>query len=177
MGVYIRVKKPIKFIMTEEDYNKSSREEQRLVDNTENVFPLYTLGFEPIEHLTQFQWGYWECETPTSISISVPYSTWGEFRTMLANLVDEKYTHYMQWLNNETFAQKPFNEIINFADNEGCFDYKICEELIKDFEQYYDKAKKKLSENVENEWKWHIYTKIMQIIKDCIKCKGVVYYS
>ena len=82
----------------------------------------------------------------------------------------------MQWLNNETFAQKPFNEIINFADNEGCFDYKICEELIKDFEQYYDKAKEKLSENVENEWKWHIYTKIMQIIKDCIKCKGVVYY-
>ena len=57
MGVYIRVKKPIKFIMTEEEYNNSSSEEQRLVDNTENVFPLYTLGFEPIEHLTQFQWG------------------------------------------------------------------------------------------------------------------------
>ena len=77
MGVYIRVKKPIKFIMTEEDYKKSSLEEQRLVDYTEKVFPLYTLNFEPIKHLSQFQWGYWECETPTSISISVAYSTWG----------------------------------------------------------------------------------------------------
>lgn len=57
MGVYIRVKKPIKFIMTEEDYKKFSREEQKLVDNTESVFPLYTLDFEPIKHLSQFQWG------------------------------------------------------------------------------------------------------------------------
>ena len=41
MGVDIRVKKPIKFIMTEEEYNNSSSEEQKLVDDTENVF-VYT---------------------------------------------------------------------------------------------------------------------------------------
>lgn len=177
MGVYIRAKKPIKFLMTEEEYNNSSSEEQKVIYDNDKAFCLYTLkGFEPTEHLTQFQWGYWECETPTDNGISLPYSTWGSFRTLLASLVDENYTSHNYWLDNGTFADKPFYEIINFADNEGCFDYKICEELIKDFEQFYDKAQE-LYNKKDTEWNWYLYKSVMQIIQDCIECKGVVYYS
>lgn len=176
MGVYIRTIKPTKFLLSFEDEKKCIENNDYSIIDSDNSYPLYCLeGFEPTQHLTQFDWGYWECEQPTDNEISVPYSTWGQFRLCLAKLVDNKLSSTDYWYN-KTLVDKPFFEIINFADNEGAFDYLICEELVKDFEEYYDKAKE-LYDNEENQHWWYMYQNILNIIKDCIECKGVVYYS
>lgn len=67
-------------------------------------------------------------------------------------------------------------EIIHFADNEGCFDWLICQELIKDFEKYYDRAKSLLDNSLEDFY-WQLYTDTMQVLRDCIVCQGVVLYD
>lgn len=174
MGVYIRSIKPTKFLNTFEDVNAQNEEV------VANAFPLYCLGgFEPTKHLTQFQWGYWECESGGKSMVNVPYSMWGAFRDFLAYLVDESYKSEDFWHNsNDEFVNKPFYELINFADNEGAFDYTICEELLKDFTEYYDKAHQLYDNNVEEmQLSWDCYNNIMNVIKECVECKGVVYFS
>lgn len=156
MGVVIRAFKPYKFICEDlESYPLLNPHKGWLK-------PLYCLGgFEPIQHLTQFEWGWWLCEQIGESEVYCSYGTWGVFRNLLRMISD---------------SEDSFAEIIHFADNEGCFDWLICQELIKDFEEYYDKAKQQL-EYIDTGFYWDLYQDTMQVLRDCIDCKGVVIYD
>ena len=55
------------------------------------------------------------------------------------------YSHFRSQLDNLsplTGKGTPFNEVIDFADNEGCIDWETSAKLYRDFVDFHDKAMK-----------------------------------
>jgi hypothetical protein len=68
------------------------------------------------------------------------YSTHGEFRGYLLKLIrmnglvkDDGNPDYSFPGFDNLIKGLPFEELINFADNEGCLDWECCEKLYQDF--------------------------------------------
>ncbi|MGL6217484.1 MAG: hypothetical protein ACRC36_05570 [Lacrimispora sphenoides] len=73
--------------------------------------------------------------------------TWGDIvHTRIGS-----YSSYNGWRDvlEEFRTNKDFEELIEFADNEGVIGYVVAEKLAKDFEKNLDKAKK-FSDNLDN---------------------------
>lgn len=168
MGVVIRAIRPKEYVC---DSNTELTEEQEWDDT---IKPIYTLDFSPIEHLTQFKEGWWHCDCGTAAAhLDMPYSTFNRFRFAICETIHGDYEEY----TDRVFEGKEpcdgvFAELLCFADNEGCFDYVIAEKLLKDFEDYRDKVYPTL-----NERHAYFYDTYTQILKECVRCKGVVFYS
>lgn len=127
-----------------------------------------------IDHLSKFEEGYyvvedWFCDDKKPY-ISISYSTYNDFRNQICNMangVDDSDV----WCNYGWYEGKPFVEMVNFTDCDGSFDYVIAEKLLKDFESFRDKAKETLGE-----WFFGIYQSYIEILKQCVDCKGIVRY-
>lgn len=79
--------------------------------------------------------------------VSYPYSFHNRFRKELFKMVikNEGFHKVGHWLNVESGSFFPFCELLDFADNDGCLDWSICEELHEQFEDWLQRANEFLS--------------------------------
>lgn len=161
MGVSIRALKPTEYVA------------EITADYIDGCRPIYTLDFSPIKHLTRFKEGWYKYEASGKANLSISCSTLNDFRRVLCGQVHGDWDDYC--LKVET-GEEPdngaFAEFLYFADNEGCFDYSIAEKLFKDFEKYRDKIYPTL-----HKWYRWCYDVYYHILRECVECRGVVYYS
>lgn len=163
MGLNINVKKPVRFLGTE-------RPDDEEMDYT----CLYTLGFEPINHLQAYERGYWECERSGDAEYDSPYSTFNDLREAITFVVYGcDYKEYVRQLETGGREFKgPFVEMLWFADNEGTFDYIIAGKLLSDFLNWSNK----IVSVIDRDFLKECYTNYIDILKECVVCKGVVDY-
>lgn len=132
---------------------------------------IYSLDFYPIMHLTKFEEGYYKTERlEKSVTLDLSYTTYNRFRLAICNMVHH-VTPSVIWTLIKLMKGKPFVELINFGDNEGCFDYIVAEKLYNDFVTYRDRAEKDIPEFYD------CYCTYMKILENAVKCKGIVQYS
>lgn len=79
-----------------------------------------------------------------SVGLSYPYSMHNEFRDQLCRLIGFNSRDWRQ--DNKIPENTPFYEFFEFADNDGCIDWKTSEELYKDFKFYEILAINKLAQ-------------------------------
>ena len=154
MGLVIKVLKPI----------------QKTDANNEDALHIYTLDFSPIEHLSKFDEDYYECEEIEAPRFHWPYGTYGEFRRKVCSMALVVAIENV-WEDVEKYINAPFIEFINFADNEGCFDYAVAEKLYKDFLDLLNEAESCLKGPI-----LHMYKTYMEILRIAAENKAVVYY-
>ena len=131
---------------------------------------IFSMNFHPIHHLTKFEDGFYETEYLYSPEFSMPYSCYNDFRRKISIMV-HGVNPVVIWDNIDDYVGKHFVEFINFADNEGSFDYVVADKLYKDFSEFKEKAKKDIPEY------YNSYCNYMEILKAASENKGVVYYS
>jgi hypothetical protein len=79
----------------------------------------------------------YEAEEVDSV-YSAPYSAYGRWREQLARLSGWNTPEHV-W-NARPPAVGPFVELINFADDEGCFGPSVCAKLARDFAELQPKV-------------------------------------
>lgn len=131
---------------------------------------VFSMNFLPIHHLTKFEEGVYDTEYLDSPDFSMSYGVYNRFREQICLM-----THGVMpdtiWSNINEWIGKPFIEFINFADNEGSFDYVIAEKLYKDFSDFKEKAKQVIPDYYND------YCIYMNILKVVVDNKGIIYYS
>lgn len=162
MSVFISALKVKEFLGKE--YNKSIEKQDS------NITYIYSLDFRPITHLSEFATGYYHTEHTEEMKyMELSYGTYNRFRQAICNMAHNTMPSFI-WKLINVMKGKPFVELINFADNEGCFDYKVAEKLYRDFTDYKERAEREIPEF------YHCYCTYMEILKDAIKYKGIVEY-
>lgn len=136
----------------------------------EGVRRIFSMNFLPIHHLTKFEEGVYNTEYLDSPDFSMSYGTYNRFREQVCLMVHGVMPSAI-WGNINKWVGKPFVEFINFADNEGSFDYSIAEKLYKDFSDFKEKAKLAIPD-----W-YNSYCAYIGILKAVADNKGVIYYS
>lgn len=131
---------------------------------------IFSMDFLPIHHLTKFEEGVYDTEYLDSPGFSMSYGGYNRFREQIS-LMAHGVMPDVIWRNINKWVGKPFIEFINFADNEGSFDYLIAEKLYKDFSDFKEKAKQ-----VIPDW-YNSYCIYMDILKAAVANQGVVHYS
>lgn len=131
---------------------------------------IFSMNFLPIEHLTKFQEGVYETEYLDTPDFSMSYGGYNRFREQICLMVHGVRPSVI-WNNINEWINKPFVEFVNFADNEGSFDYLIAEKLYKDFSDFKEKAKEVIPDC------YNSYCAYMDILKAIADNKGVIYYS
>lgn len=162
MGVDISALKVKKYL--DKEYTKEIEEKY---DDTRYIF---NLDFLPIHHLTKFKEGVYNIEYLNNPNLSMSYHGYNCFREQVC-LMAHGVMPGVIWNNINEWVGKPFVEFINFADNEGSFDYVIAEKLYKDFSDFKEKAKQVIPDN------YNSYCVYMDILKAAVDNRGVVYYS
>lgn len=166
MGVSIRAIKPTEFIA---DRNTELTDEQW----GSGAQYIYTLDFSPIKHLTMFNEGFWTCLDMGETELDKSYGGYGRFRKAVCSPIHGDYDEYVEKVENGSEpCNGAFAEFLCFADNEGCFDYAIAKKLLKDFEDYRDMVYPTLESGHQYD-----YDQYTQILRECVECEGVVYYS
>jgi len=87
------------------------------------------------------QSGYYNVTGDASQGVG-PYSYYNSFRDALAEMLGYESARFV-WQNYAQCKGKPFVELINFADNEGCIGPKTCAKLARDFSVFYSAAESK----------------------------------
>lgn len=162
MGLDINVRKPTKFLGTQEP------------ENFDDWTYVYSLDFSPIKHLTKFQVGYWEAEYYHEPRFSMTYGGFSrDFRESICQaMYDKNYDATLEAMENGGIAfDAPFAEMLYFADNEGCFDYVIAEKLLKDFRDNADRILPTMDGYLQNK-----YIEYIEVLEKCVEVKGVVDY-
>lgn len=131
---------------------------------------IFSMNFLPIHHLTKFEEGVYDTEYLDSPDFSMSYSGYNRFREQICLMVHGIMPNEI-WGDINEWVGKSFVEFINFADNEGSFDYLIAEKLYKDFSDFKEKAKQAMPD-----W-YNSYCAYMNILKAVSDNKGVIYYS
>lgn len=166
MGLDIRVKKPINYIGKERPEENDSR----------NWSCIFSLGFPPINHLSQFEEGYWEIENYCSDEIlQISYGGFNTFRGYITQYLYGPQMDYKTWCRNVDTIQEEkdaFKEMLHFADNEGSFDYVIATKLLKDFREHRDAILSSIPEKFYREY----YDGYSLMLEKVVECKGVIYY-
>lgn len=166
MGVSIRAIKPIEFIA---DLNTELSDEQW----DSGAKSIYTLDFSPIKHLTKFKEGVYKCLDICDTSLDLAYSGYGRFRKAVCAPIHGDWEEYLEKIDNGSEpCNGAFAEFLYFADNEGCFDYAIAGKLLKDFKDYRDIVYPTLNSDHQSD-----YNQYTQILRECVACGGVVFYS
>lgn len=143
---------------------------EEIEENYPNADRIFSLDFAPIEHLTKIKEGIYETEYIDIEPFRMSYITYGVFRKKICAMAHKVDCNEI-WDNIDEWIGKPFVEFIDFADNEGSFDYVIAEKLYKDFEQFKKIAKDKIP-GFYNE-----YYQYMDILKAVAENKGVIFYD
>ena len=121
-----------------EDFKKTDKEDFE-------GFKAYTLdGFEDRIKNLEFGQNY-EAKCVSRLP-NVPYSYHNKFRKALAKLAGTDCKTV--WANPDKYANIPFFELIEFADNEGCMDWEVTANLAKDFKDLHHKAKEVFSKEM-----------------------------
>ena len=147
------------------------RDESEEIWDNDNIKVVFSLNFSPIKHLVAITKGLYEAEYLDAPDFGMSYSSYNIFREAICNMAHKCNCEEI-WCNIENWIGKPFIEFINFADNDGSFDYVIAEKLYKDFESHLDTAKSELHRDHFDSYK--TYMEILKIVSDN---KGVIYYS
>lgn len=116
--------------------------------------------------------------------VSYPYSAHYNFRVyllQLSNQVDyltepnsqSRHIKDIKW--DSLVPDKPFYELINFSDCEGCFDWEISEKLLTDFKKYELDSKNKGNENPLDRFHYH-YEDWIRLLELSVEHKGVVVF-
>jgi len=143
----------------------------------DNVVYIFTLNFKPVKHLTQFEEGFYEIEEELKIpDFHLSYSGYNYFRNEICKMALGVEASEV-WKNIEEYLDKPFVEFINFADNEGSYDYIVAEKLLKDFTDYQEKAKEIFNKKNGLDFYYNEYLKYIDILKEVVKDKGIVFYT
>lgn len=146
-----------------ENYNEEIEEKYPDADY------IFSLDFLPIKHLTKFKEGIYETESLDGDPFRMSYGSYGNFRNKICLMANNVECNEI-WDNIDEWIGKPFIEFINFADNEGSFDYVIAEKLHKDFEQFKEIAKNEIPGFYDE------YCDYMNVLKIVAENKGVVFY-
>ena len=162
MGVSVYALKIKQFICKEYDSN---------LDDNENARCIFSLDFKLIIHLSQFPEGYYDTQFLNAPDFDMGYGGYNHFRQKICLMV-HGVTPDDIWDNIDKWLGKPFIEFINFADNEGSFDFVIAEKLYKNFSDFKEKAEKELPADL-----YRRYCDYMEILKVVYENKGVIYYS
>lgn len=142
-----------------------------ILEQMEHTTYIYSLDLGSIKYLTKFEKGYYDTEAiDKAAPLQLSYERYNQFRYALSEMALNAPPTLI-WILNKLMIGKPFVELINFADNEGSFDYVIAEKLYRDFVEYKDRAVKKMPEFYE------CYCAYMKILEAAIECKGIVQYS
>lgn len=83
-------------------------------------------------------------DTEVAFIMSRSYGGYNAFREALANLAG--LTASQVWLDPDAYTDRPFFELIKFADNEGAIGYEAADDLLADFRQHHDLARERLDE-------------------------------
>jgi hypothetical protein len=161
MGLDISAFKLKKFLGTE------------FTDGIEDNYPearmIFSMDFKPIDHLKNIKEGVYDVERLKIPSFSMGYGNYNHFRDAICNMANGIDSAHV-WAYINKWMGKPFVEFVNFADNEGSFDYEIAEKLYNDFLSHKEKAEKEIPQYFEK------YCDYMEILKVVFENKGVVYY-
>lgn len=128
---------------------------------------IYTLDFPCVEHLSSFKEGWYEVEEIHNPFIDMTYSGYRRFREWIAQTVLGVECQVI-YDNLGIYKNEPFFELINFADNEGCFDFVIAEKLLDDFNMFKEEMEGRFLPT---------YLNYMGILENAVKCKGIVKYT
>lgn len=170
MGVQISAITVGKYICGENDKAVIERFED---ENPEvDTVCLYTLDFAPIEHLPMYERGWYEFLSEEETEVSMPYSAYARFRKAICDVIHGDWEQLCQKIIDGTVpTDSDFAEMLYFADNEGCFDYSIAEKLLHDFTKHRDTILPTLAD-----WMMEEYDNYIQVLQECVNCKGVVRY-
>ena len=144
--------------------------EENIWDTYPDAKKIWTMDFSPIKHLSVVDTGYYDVDYLDGY-LGMGYGLYNNFRQEICKMV-YSFEPKEIWDNIEKYKDFEFVEFINFADNEGCFDYIVAEKLYKDFIKYIDKA-----ESVLDSMLFDYYKDYMSILKNVYEFKGVVMYS
>ena len=162
----IKLGKYIKREMTNDEYLKLEEE----LDG--NIVHVSCDDFS-MNHLSKFNEGYYEVEDwgdDNDPHIGIPYSSYNDFRNQVCYMANGVQDSCI-WMRPNEYKGKPFVEMVNFTDCNGSFDYEIAKKLLKDFNDFYVKAKEELSD-----WDFSLYETYMKILQKCIDYEGIVRY-
>ena len=119
----------------------------RLIDNT--AFP---------GRAAPFKNGMYDCRDTLDV-FHKSYGTYNEWRDWLAKIAGYHGARDM-WVIKEPGQPIPFWEIINFSDCEGTIGTVACKKMLKDFEDYDQKAR-----SAEESWLYDTYVDIHEGLK------------
>lgn len=134
-----------------------------------------TMKFGQIKHLTEFKTGFYKAEEYDKPHFNMSYGNFTHvFRENICrNMYQKGYEETCKDVEDGKIAwDAPFVEMLEFADNEGCYDYVIAEKLLNDFEMYRDKIVPNLIGYLPQ-----CYDTYTELLKKCVEVKGVVYYA
>lgn len=106
-----------------------------------NCFLAHVINEQFESNISQLKKGEYYVSEKRTRSISYPYSYHAEFRSHLCVLIGLKYDY---WRENKD-PGNCFHELLFFADNEGCIDWKTSRKLAADF--INNEVKAMLSDN------------------------------
>lgn len=129
-----------------------------------------------VDYLSKVKDGWWICEkvNDDSLQFSMPYSTYNNWIELIQEMA---YVYPFKRLDEkislrEVDANDDFIPLFCFSDCEGCFDYEIAEVLLKHFDKWMNTAEEYLPE-----WAFINYQIYREMLKQCVDCKGVIFYT
>lgn len=131
-----------------------------------------TPKFDDVDHVTMFEFGAYKCES-SCIFRAGAYSAYNRFRNSISTIALSVKAEEV-WENPLKYKGKPFFEIINFTDCDGCFDYVIADKLLNDFTTHKDVILSKFKE-LEPRFV-DTYNCFIAVLKDAVEKKGLVQY-
>lgn len=98
----------------------------------------------------ELEQGNWEetSETNSHSFRAGSYSGYGQFRKILA-MCTLGATSVDVWANEEEYVNKPFFELINFSDCEGCIGPRVSAELYQDFVDNRERFIRNLKQEID----------------------------
>lgn len=161
MGLFVYTIKPINKLSDSTSYNDVFELYDKYEGEGKDIIFLYNEeDFK--DHLNEFTEGLYLYESKQNgASLSLTYGYYNGWRNDVVDLVEKN-----------DFDKGYFKEFYLFTDCQGCFDYKVAEKILQDFNRYLAKAKETFSV-----YDFEIYQDYIKILEECIECKGVVIYT
>ena len=101
------------------------------------------------------------------------YGTHRTFRDHLTAIAQGK-SEPVDFLTAE--PETIFYDLTDFADNEGCLDWEVCQKLYQEFEEQKQNAKNYFEKQEDGDWWYSVYVKWMESFKNAGKHNGVIVF-
>lgn len=110
--------------------------------------------------------GAWVKTSGKTADVGNSYGGHGVFRHILAELIGApgREAARVVWGDPDAWADKPFYELIHFADNEGAIGSEACTDLANDFTAMRAKAEaRKFRDDFDRDWFLDLYDEWAQV--------------